>query len=102
MLNGRSFHTVASAGRDGVFVWRFKFEKSDKEDELNATIMDAKRFQLDCIPIRVTWNFMATLLIVSASNSSLTIWKKNHKNNWEKIRQLLPNFKEEGDVDAIM
>lgn len=98
--NGRSYHTAVSGSRDGVFVWKFTLDNWDHNGELNVTIRDLKVFSLDEqeIPIRVTWNFMTTIIVVSLSNGSLSIWKRNFDNNWERIRCLTSNVSNEFNV----
>jgi len=90
LLNGRSYHTAVSAGKDGVFVWKFSLDGWADGSELNVVIKDLKVFTFDEmeIPIRVTWNFMTTIIVVSHGNSSLSIWKRNFDNNWERIRTM--------------
>jgi len=86
LLNGRSFHYVASCGQEGVFVWRLKF----KEDTYQVDLIDVKKFKPDplSVPTCVSWNYSTTLLIVSSSNSVVSIWKRAKDFNWHNISQL--------------
>lgn len=101
LLNGRSYHTAVSGGKDGVFVWRFTCDGHDEKGHLLWTVKDVRQFPLaeTTIPIRVTWNFMATIITVSSSNCSLSIYKKTFDNNWERIRYLSNG--QTGDGNAI-
>lgn len=86
LLNGRSFHYVASCGQEGVFVWRLRF----KEDAYQVEVIDVKKFKPDphSVPTCVSWNYSTTLLIVSSSNSVVSIWKRTKDFNWHNISQL--------------
>jgi hypothetical protein len=74
LLNGRSYHTAVSGGKDGVFVWRFTCDGYDEKGHLLATIKDVRQFPLaeTTIPIRVTWNFMVNSLLVKISRRLLS------------------------------
>lgn len=101
--NGRSYHTAVSGSKDGVFVWKFTLDDWDQNGDLIVNISDLKIFPLDEqeIPIRVTWNFMTTVIVVSLSNGSLSIWKRNFDNNWERIRCLTSNVSNEFNVHRL-
>ena len=85
LLNGRSFHYIASCGVEGVYVWRLQFD-----DKNNAVFLDVKTFKpdADSIPVCVSWNLMATLLVVSSSNSMVSIWKRTKDFNWQNLSLL--------------
>lgn len=84
-LNGRSYHTIVSCGDEGVFVWRFKILKGI-DGKPKVVFLDAKTFGIEnSIPIRCSWNFMATLITVTSRNSEFSIWKKYRYGDWERI-----------------
>jgi len=83
-LNGRSFHYVVSCGKEGVFVWKFKILSNSIE------ILDLKTFmpEIDAVPICASWNLMATLIVVSCSNSMISLWKRTKDFHWNNVTEL--------------
>ena len=92
-LNGRSFHYVVSCGVEGVFIWKFKVNPTCTID-----ILDVKYFRIDSdsVPVLASWNLMvhranqATLVVVSSSNNTISLWKRTKEGDWNNVSQILP------------
>lgn len=83
-LNARSYHTVVSCGRDGIIVWKFNLEtKNGQCIGLSKVQAQLLRVGDGSIPIRVSWNFMSTLIVASSNNNQVSIWKKKRNGDWE-------------------
>lgn len=83
-LNARSYHTVVSCGCDGVIVWKFNLDTRPKaETVLKNLSAQLLRVGDGSIPIRVSWNFMSTLIVSSSNNNDVSIWKKKRNGDWE-------------------
>lgn len=57
-LNGRSFHLLASCGKEGIFVWKFRFNDENAGVELlSITTLGSDSHELH-VPVLVSWNLM--------------------------------------------
>ncbi len=91
-LNGRSYHLVASCGKDGVIIWYLRFPK----EENVIKIMDAKRIQSGDVNIwKASFNLMGTLLAFSGQDNKVRICKGGYDRNWSIVEK----FEEEEDYE---
>jgi hypothetical protein len=92
LLNARTYHTVVSCGKDGVIVWRFKLKCADPQ---GIEYLDARSFRNDfnSVPVRCSWNFMATVIVVATSDSVISVWKRTRSGEWCIISQIKDNEK---------
>lgn len=106
----RSFHLVASCGRDGtVRVSRWTLIRSNdptNSSSTDKTSMDTSSHTsqpslagydcescqcLDtqgCEVWRVAWNITGTVLAGSGDYGVVTLWKADHKNEWKCVSEM--------------
>ena len=89
-LNGRSYHLIASCGKDGVFVWYVKFIK--EESGVSMKILDAKRIYSGVNIWKCSFNIMGTLLSFSGQDNKVRICKGGYDRSWSIVEE----FEEEG------
>ena len=83
LLNGRSYHVVASCGKEGVYIWYIKFEEDPAR--VAKPVMEVLEVQhiTDDIPVwKVSWNVMATLLAFSGQDNKVRICKCGYDKKW--------------------
>jgi nucleoporin SEH1 len=91
-LNGRSYHLVASCGKEGVIVWYLRFPK----EESGVKILDAKRISSNDVTIwKCSFNLMGTLLAFSGQDNKVRICKGGYDRNWSIVEE----FEEDGGDD---
>ena len=85
-LNGRSYHMIASCGKEGVFLWYMKLNNDD-----NKTLMNITSVQIinndNSTTWKCSWNFMGTLLAFSSDDNKVKICKSGFNGNWSVISQ---------------
>ena len=86
-LNARSYHSVVSCGKDGVIVWNFRISERGKG---KIEYIRAKLIKMSSLskPIRCSWNFMATVIVVLASDRTICIWKRVKSGDWKKESEI--------------
>ena len=101
----RSYHYIVSCGENGVYVWKFKliyelFNKDQNFDNVDKVLVpksirveniDCKVLSLNTIPVRATWNYMATVIAVSCGNKNIALFKKKTNGDWDLITVIKNN-----------
>jgi len=100
-LNARSYHSVVSCGRDGLIVWKFNLKSSNEGFE-SIENLSARLLKLGdhSVPMRVSWNFMSTIIVASSSNHKISIWKKKRNGDWELELKSLNIEKDQQEVPS--
>lgn len=90
ILNGRSFHMVASCGKDGVFIWYIKIENKETKD-ISLSVIGTQLINNNVTVWKVSWNILATLLAYSGQDGKVRICKCGYDRKW----QVSAEFEEE-------
>lgn len=96
LLNGRSFHTLASCGKDGVFIWYLRFEM-DETKHLGLRVLDTQVLYDNVTVWKVSWNVMATLLAYSGQDGKVRICKCGYDRKWVVATEFAEEEFEEED-----
>lgn len=81
LLNGRSYHIIASCGKEGVFIWYVKFE-DDPNKNIKMEVVEAQWVRDNVSVWKVSWNVMATLLAFSGQDNKVRICKCGYDKKW--------------------
>ena len=81
LLNGRSYHIIASCGNEGVFIWYVKFEE-DASKNIKMEILNCQTIKEKLSVWKVSWNLMATLLAFSGQDRKVRICKCGYDKKW--------------------
>lgn len=85
---GRSFHLIASAGRDGVLkVWRLKRRGGAKGGGLeleSGRVLETG----DSEVLRVGWNVTGSVLVCSGNKGVVKLWKSDTRGNWRCVSEV--------------
>jgi len=98
-LNGRSYHLIASCGKDGVFVWYVKFTK---EDANPLKILDAKKIYDGGVNIwKCSFNILGTLLSFSGQDNKVRICKGGYDRSWSIVEEFGDEEGREDDESIV-
>lgn len=95
----RSYHYIVSCGDNGIYIWKFRleyelFDKEQNFDNVDKVLVpktirveniDCKVLMLNAIPVRATWNYMATVIAVSCGNKNIALFKKKTNGDWDLL-----------------
>lgn len=83
---GRSYQMICCCGKDGILVWRMRFEHA--ASQLSTTVLDVfkdggSQFSY---PIRCKFNYMASLITTSSNDLKIKVWTKAPDYKWIEDR----------------
>ncbi|EGR34131.1 ribosomal protein, putative [Ichthyophthirius multifiliis] len=85
-LNGRSFHLIATCGKEGAKIWYLQY----KQDSMQVLqVFDLSGFNLINAEVqKISWNIMGSLLATSDSNNDITLYKSFGYGQWKMIKSI--------------
>ena len=99
LLGGRSYHILASCGKDGVFIWYVRFEE-DEGKNIRTEILRTQILNNNVTVWKVSWNIMATLLSYSAQDHKVRICKCGPDRKWVVATEFESEEFEEDELKA--
>lgn len=81
--NGRSYHSLACAGVDGLFIWRMTIKYFEsQEPKIEFLDYFSSGGHPSSFPIKVKFNYLGSFAVTVNKLGKMKIWKKDGKRNW--------------------
>jgi len=98
---GRTYHLIATGGRDGaVRIWRVTPPGPDEDGRWSAS--DVATFEEHKASVsRVEWNCTGTVLSSAANDGRVRLWKMAYGNTWRPVGYVTTEAMEEEVAEAV-
>jgi nucleoporin SEH1 len=83
---GRSYHLIATAASNdkAATVWKLK---AGSEPGVYTEVVQEAELPTSSEVWRIEWNITGTVLATSGDDGSICLWRKNFRNEWNKITE---------------
>ncbi|KAL4477429.1 hypothetical protein ABPG74_002579 [Tetrahymena malaccensis] len=90
LINGRSFHLIATCGKEGARIWYMKQLSTNQNAIQVMKVIDLfdQKYNESIEVQKISWNIMASLVATSDSNNEIKIFKCVGMGKWEKIKSI--------------